>query len=359
MVLYKKDNNSNIRFLLIEIRGDELSQTSGILHTENPMTHSKVCKGKNIGKKNETTGVEQAQKEKESLIAEKLKEGYFRTIEEAKIEETLFPMLAKDYNKEKKKIDWSKDTYVQPKLDGMRCLITVTLNGVSMKSRDGRTIETMHHIAESFNGVPHGTYDGELYYHGKTFQENMEFIKKWRDGSENVKFHCYDTVVNDAFKRRLLVRDTNLSEVNNVVFVKTYKIKNEAELIKYHKEFIEEGYEGSIVRHGEEPYKINGRSSNLLKYKDFQDIVAEIIDIEPAEQRPEWGVPVLKYSVQKLSGVSECIFRAGMKYSHDARKEFLINKVNYIGKTAEIRFFEWTDEGIPRFPVMVGIRLDK
>ncbi len=30
-----------------------------------------------------------------------------------------------------------------------------------------------------------------------------------------------------------------------------------------------------------------------------------------------------------------------------------------MGKTAEIRFFEYTEDGIPRFPVAVGIRLDK
>ena len=48
-----------------------------------------------------------------------------------------------------------------------------------------------------------------------------------------------------------------------------------------------------------------------------------------------------------------------MKYSHEEREDFLTNKKKYIGKPAEIRFFEYTDAGIPRFPVMVGIRLDK
>ena len=48
-----------------------------------------------------------------------------------------------------------------------------------------------------------------------------------------------------------------------------------------------------------------------------------------------------------------------MKFSHAEREEILINKENYIGKTAEIRFFEYTEDGIPRFPVAVGIRLDK
>lgn len=355
MILYKKDTKRNIRFLEATVDGADLVQVSGIVGTENPIEHRKTCKGKNIGRANETTPQVQATKELDSLIAEKLKEGYFKTQKEAETEETLFPMLAKEYGKEKKKIDWSKPVYAQPKLDGMRCLITVNHDGVTLKSRDGRFIETMHHIAEAFNGVTHGVYDGELYAHGFSFQENMEFIKKWRpgdDGSVQVKFHCYDTVVEDNFTCRLLVRDTNLSGVNHVVFVETVKIKSEVELKNQHTKYLNLGYEGTIVRHGDAPYKINGRSSNLLKYKDFQDLAVPIVDIEPAEQRPEWGVPVLQLPDGRT-------FRAGMKYSHDERKEFLQNKLSYIGKTAEIRFFEYSDEGIPRFPVMVGIRLDK
>ena len=48
-----------------------------------------------------------------------------------------------------------------------------------------------------------------------------------------------------------------------------------------------------------------------------------------------------------------------MKFSFEEREEILTNKTNYLGKTAEIRFFEYTDEGLPRFPVCVGLRLDK
>ena len=48
-----------------------------------------------------------------------------------------------------------------------------------------------------------------------------------------------------------------------------------------------------------------------------------------------------------------------MKFSHKEREEMLTNKSDYIGMIAEIRFFEYTDDGIPRFPVCYGFRLDK
>ena len=47
-----------------------------------------------------------------------------------------------------------------------------------------------------------------------------------------------------------------------------------------------------------------------------------------------------------------------MKFSHVEREGILKNKTHFIGHYAEIRFFEYTDDGLPRFPVCVGFRLD-
>lgn len=353
MKLFKRDTKDNIRFLDVYVKGSELFQESGIVGTENPILHKKSCKGKNIGKANETTPEMQAEKQAESLIAQKLKEGYFRTLEEAKSIETLFPMLAKDYKKEFKKIDWKKGVYVQPKLDGMRCLITVKDGNVTLMSREGRLITTMSHIEKELVKASNGVYDGELYAHGFNFQENMEFIKKWRDGDDGsvqVKFHCYDVVLDKPFKVRLIER-RNLEKMKTVEMVETIAIDSETELKKHHAIFLDSGYEGSIVRHGDADYMPNGRSSNLLKFKDFLDMACEIIDIVPCEQRPTWGKPVFEINGKR--------FESGMKYSHKDREDFLKHKKKYIGKIADLRFFEYSKDGIPRFPVMYGIRLDK
>ena len=52
-------------------------------------------------------------------------------------------------------------------------------------------------------------------------------------------------------------------------------------------------------------------------------------------------------------------FKAGVKMSHSDREDLLTNKKEYIGKIANIRYFELTDDGIPRFPVMIGIHTDR
>jgi len=140
--------------------------------------------------------------------------------------------------------------------------------------------------------------------------------------------------------------------MNNIKLVPTYEISNKQELDKYHSKFIAEGYEGTIVRHGSAGYESNKRSSSLLKYKDFLDISCTIKDVQPTEKRPEHGMFICSMPDGKDFG-------CGMKFSFAEREKFLKEKESYVGLTAEIRFFEYTDEGLPRFPVCVGIRLDK
>ena len=220
----------------------------------------------------------------------------------------------------------------------------------------------MMHIADELKSLSDMVIDGELYAHGKTFQENMKLIKKYRSGeSEKVKFHVYDMVMDKPFAQRFarLATICGTIKFDHMKIVDTMRLVNPNGIKIVHEDYLRAGYEGSMIRWGDDGYKVNGRSDKLLKYKEFQDIAAEIIDIEPADARPEWGTPILKYTKKKMDGTYEIEFKAGVKLSHDERKDLLANKDQYIGQTAEIRFFEWTDDGQPRFPVMVGIRLDK
>ena len=359
--LYKKDSKGKIREWTICTIDDELIQKSGIVDGK-LVEHNKLCKSKNVGKSNSTTGSEQAILEMESLIKSKFSEGYFKTKDEAENEVVILPMLASDYNKFSKKIDWN-NCYVQPKLDGMRCLAIIENGQVTLKSRDGKIIENMDHITEALKMVEHDCIlDGELYCHGNSFQENMKLIKKYRKGeTEKVHYHVYDIDSDHEFRERTKEVFMHLHDLNNEYIddVDTNEVKSMEDVNKYHKEFLSQGYEGSIIRHGDKPYELDKRSTSLLKYKDFQDIDAEIIDITPNDSNPLHGTPLLKYSVNKPSGVSISVFKAGVKMSHEERVDLLANKHLYIGKLANIRFFEWTDDICPRFPVMIGIHLDR
>jgi len=198
--------------------------------------------------------------------------------------------------------------------------------------------------------------DGELYIHGEDFQTNMEAIKKYRPNiTEKVQFHIYDKINPEIYELRrmglyFIEGIATALKLNSLAFVHSFQINSEDMLKTFHEQYLSLGYEGTMIRLGRGEYKINGRSSDLLKYKDFQDIACEIVNIGPAKQRPEWARPEVSYNGKT--------FACGLKMSHEARKEMLINKENYIGKIAEVRFFEYSSFGVPRFPVIHGIRED-
>ena len=82
------------------------------------------------------------------------------------------PMLA--YNVDKKPIDWTKKVFMQPKLDGVRCV--ATRNGCY--TRTGKQLMNVEHIELSlkpwFEMHPEMILDGELYNHD--LRDNFEKI---------------------------------------------------------------------------------------------------------------------------------------------------------------------------------------
>lgn len=378
--IYKLDSKGKLRFLTIITEGSEVVQISGLVGTDSPVENRSQCVAKNTGRANATTAEEQALSEAQSKLKKKLEEGYYETQDEAQGGTLILPMLAKDFKKEERKVQYP--CFVQPKLDGMRCLKSET----DMISRKNKSIDTLFHISQELLNIDI-VLDGELYAHGETFQRNMELIKKYRPGeSENVKYHVYDFVDTDlSFEKRYkklqkLFQDPK--HIKHIELVPTYEVNSKEELLEYHKKFLEEGYEGTMVRHSEEGYAANKRSSSLLKFKDFQDISCAIVGVEPSEKRPDQGsficqLPEKKWCLKSGTGkfirISDTEFEVeggevvfdyptfgcGMRFSHEERKDVINNPQNYIGQIAEIRFFEYTDEGLPRFPVCVGLRLDK
>ena len=347
--IYKLDNKGKLRYITISTKDNILIQTSGLEGSSKAVIHESECTAKNIGRSNETTPQEQVILEAKSKIRAKLEEGYYETIEETQKEVIILPMLAKDFKEEEYKVSYP--FHVQPKLDGMRCLKRHQI----LKSRKNKEIDTMYHIANEIVHVE-DIMDGELYVHGLSFQENMKLIKKYRKGeSEKVKYHVYDLVIpNIKFSERYSLLKLILSKekLEHIELVPTYVVDNKQELLEKHKQFLSEGYEGTIIRHSDCGYEINKRSSSLLKFKDFQDLACKIVDVKPSEKRPTQGIFICKLEDGRTFGT-------GMRFSFEEREEILINKTNYIGKTAELRFFEYTDEGLPRFPICIGFRLDK
>ena len=349
--LYKKDSRGKLRYLFISTEGNEIVQYSGIVGGKEVVNRSK-CVAKNIGRSNETTAEEQALSEANAKFVKKLKEGYFKTQDEALKSVVYLPMLAKVFGKKEKRVKYP--CYAQAKLDGMRGL--ANCGNDTLTSRSGNKITTLDHITNNLPIQPGLILDGELYAHGETFQENMRMIKKYRKGkTEQIKYHVYDLVMDRPFKERLRILKDLCSKHSNVLeYVPTIEINSKKELMEFHALNISQGYEGTIVRHGDDGYKLNGRSSSLLKLKDFHDLALTLKDVVPSEKRTTHCKTIFEWK-----GAINNELGAGISLSHAEAEDLLTNKNKYIGKTCELRFFEYSDTGVPRHPVMYGFRLDK
>jgi len=355
---FKKDSKGRLRVTIFETDGCNIVTRSGLIGGKLKET-TIPCKAKNVGRSNETTCEEQAVLELESRYKKKLDEGYFSTVAEAESTLVVLPMLAKSVNLSK--LEYPVIT--SPKLDGMRCMGQANVDNVSstLVSRKGKRIETVNHITVPLvmsgkEVVFDAWLDGELYSHGDDFQTNMRLIKKYRKGeTERIKYYVYDIYIPNTdftYRERHKILTNACKYTDDTITVVPYlQAYNETELKAIHADYLKQGYEGTMVRIDNYNYELDKRSDSLLKYKDFIDSTYQIVDIIPNEKTPTQGTVVCK--------LNNDTFKCGMKMSHKDREELLTNKDKYIGSTAEVRYFETSQDGVPRFPVCVGIRLDK
>jgi DNA ligase-1 len=275
------------------------------------------------------------------------------------------PMLA--YKVDAKPVDWTKKVYMQPKLDGVRCLIQLNDKGeVYAYSRTGKPWLNIAHILEDleyfFEIHPDVILDGELYNHDlrDDFEKIISLVRKQKptdqqrlEASELVQFHCYDyveTVMNESYSYRKDQLCTSDMYSECVKFVPTtLVVENQAQI--QHQLNLDEGYEGSILR-------LDGiyqckRSYNLQKFKDFHDDEATIIGYVDGKGKREGTLG--KFLMQDDDGV-EFGCPPGKGYNYKMLANMLTNIHNYIGKRATFTYFERTKAGSYRHPLFKTIR---
>lgn len=356
-VLYKVDNKGKVREWEVVVSSYDAGHnkyTIQVIHGEQggakQIKTTVVDKGKNIGKANETTVLEQAEFDAQSKWNKQKDKGYSETIV-AKAERDFRPMLAQEYIKHSKKIVFP--CYVQPKLDGLRCSISLENGKAIAKSRNGKIWKVLDHITEMFEPIlrqmPNIIPDGELYTNKIDFQKIISGIKRDEPNEYTslIEFWCYDVHVvgkQIPFSTRMhIIRD--IAELIPIVPVETKMAKTHDEIWEFHEHYTSQGYEGVMTRNAHGLYEVDKRSYHLLKVKAFQDQEFEIVDL-------------------KLDKNDECVFtcvsESGKTFdvkcegSSEHRQE-LYNDKN-IGKLLTVKFFEWTNDGVPRFPVGKTIR---
>ena len=274
------------------------------------------------------------------------------------------PMLA--YPVSKKPIDYNKPVFIQPKLDGVRCLIQYDNSKVTAYSRTGKEWKNIDHILENlapwFKNNSTTVLDGELYNHDlkDDFEQIISLVRRQKpddidmlESRDIVQFHCYDIIHpdNNVFKDRNNFIKNCLPESYCVKHVPTNLVDDETKAQAYHRINLENGYEGSIVRTNN-VYQ-NKRSHSLRKFKDFHDAEAQIIGYETGAGKREGTLG--KFIMQDDNGIQfGCPPGKGFTYKDMAD---MLNNINdYIGETATFTYFERTKAGSYRHPLFKCIR---
>ncbi len=341
-----------------------------------------VTEGKNIGKKNETTPLMQAISEAQSAWNKKRDAKYTATLgggggagagagggaaaaaadedseegAEAGTDGVPHPMLAHDYNKRGKSIRFP--CYAQRKLDGVRC---VAISGRGLFSRNGKPLSAhLSAIRAEVDSLPAGTIlDGELYSDELTFQEIVGIVKKGTlkaaDHAKLPKMYLcvYDTIREGETnkQRKKWLDELFTSRAFTTLRLLPTAVANSEEDVKFfHSMFVEEGYEGLILRNVEGKYAVGHRSADLQKYKEFLDQEFRITGFREGD------------GVEKGCVLWVCTTDEGKEFdcrprgTREERAALFRDGAAYIGKRLSVRFQEWTDDKKPRFPVGIAIR---
>jgi DNA ligase-1 len=383
-------------------------QTSVWIITESGYTDGKktlfqkeIKEGKNIGKANETTIYEQAISEAHSSWKDKIKRGGYTPktkVEEVeeKVEEEdeekeegssssvspsiMYPMLAQKWTS--KKTIQIGNTFIQPKLDGVRCMMKYIpeTKEVVCLSRSGQPYYHLTKIREAVkglysfmkkNGIQQSIWlDGELYKHGMAFQKITSIVRKQKEedkASDELQYHIYDIYIENDPKMTFDKRYTYLQKLSNyhhpnLCWVDTQCITTsmtEDGLMDLHNMYVEKGYEGMMIRYGNGIYRPKYRSNELLKYKMFEDHEYTIEDYKESPGIP--GTIQFICSYKDVKQGNKQLFTTDMKGPMEWRSMlYQTAKKNFVngmkGKPLTVQHQGYTDMGAPRFPKGKGIR---
>ena len=246
--------------------------------------------------------------------------------------------------------------YVQAKLDGVRVLVKKSSSTkIEYFSRGGKPIFTLEHLTPDLLKLmkTNDVWDGEIYDHVISFQTIVSYMKKIRPESATLAIWFFDKVdttkdFEDRYKDIKLQLTGNKNKL--IKLVEIHEIKNASEVKTWHDKFLQNGFEGCMVRNKLGTYKLKDRSANLLKYKIFIDEEFEIVSGYPGVGTESGAVTfVCKTKEGKEFGVRP-------RGSIDSRREQMANINSLRGKHLTVRYQEMSDENVPRFPVGIIVR---
>ena len=247
--------------------------------------------------------------------------------------------------------------FVQPKLDGIRCIVYRNEGKIVFQSRQNKLFEPFVHLLpdleQIFNEKPELILDGELYCHGLGFESVTSMVRRAKvrhPDVEKINYVIYDCVSANKYIDRTNYISGIHFKFKNVFFIETIEVMTMKDIESAHTHYTENGYEGIMIR-GNTPYK-HGRSKDLLKYKKFKDSEYLVVG-HTVGTGAHAGTVIFICQVEPGK-----IFNVVMNGPLEKRREMLKHVPDYYGKLLTVKYQELSVDGIPRFPIGLGFRID-
>jgi len=359
--LYKRDSKGKVRIWTMEVGFNNENEAgirtiSGLVDGQKVTSAWNLTEAKNVGRSNATTAKTQAEFEAQAEWTKNVDKDYFVDVNAIDSYTAFKPMLAHDFTKTP-----VTSGITQPKLDGIRMVV----NTRGLYSRSNKEIVAVPHIAEALADFvkdhPTVTLDGELYNHElkDNFQKITSLVRKTvnlgadelAESKELVQYHIYDMFDSAnpdmTFMQRYNWIQKNVHLVNKkavgIHLVASAICETTEEIDVMYGEYTTAGYEGQMVR--QDTVYENKRSKGLLKRKEFITEEYEVVQVH--EGQGNWAGYAKRLTLKMADGTT---FSSGIRGSQAKLKELLENpNIDW----ATCRYFELSNDGVPRFPVTI------
>lgn len=287
------------------------------------------------------------------------------------------PQLAKQADKVTSKKTFDKKYWASRKIDGLRCLIYMGDDGeLHTASRgamnyDAAMYEILSHpdLVKLFQENEGLIMDGECYRHGYSLQaiNSVARTQVKAVDYEVLQFYWYDIVDLNATATERINRINEMSKSLNLTFdperqfkqgelriqhVPHVEVSGWDNIIKLHNDYVEEGWEGLVIRLQDSVYGPNKRTNDWIKVKVYRQETFKVIGIEQGLRHYDDMVFVLETE----DGIP---FKAKPFGDRNQKIEYTDNfEEKYKGHLGDVKFFYYSDENCPLQPSFIAFRPD-
>lgn len=269
---------------------------------------------------------------------------------------------------EKKILKLGERFYLQPKLNGERCIVSKFHGKPLLLSSYEDPFSFLDKIRNTVEEVwkAYGLsvlFDGEIYKHGwerEKIHSACSRTVNYNPDVEELEYHIFDIKAAIPQGERLELLKNIFNFINQqttpLKLVPTYWASPHT-CMKISDRFLQDGYEGSIFRNPTYPtYEARRLTNQLLKYKPTEIDEYEILDVEEAISKN--GEPLAMVGAFIVQGEDLNPFRVGAgKLTHIQRKHYWIIQSTLKGMTLVTKQGKIkTTNGIPTCAVAVEVK---